>query len=258
MKTGLEPVFLFLQSRLLFCPAFVRLSRFVLFLSLFMRIAMSVSNKFRGFRQSTLALGVVLGLMTVGAHAADAPAAPAAPAAQPATPTLSPEQMELMKDFQQTRQEMSGLEQKLQGIEAEAYKKNPKLGKQRDDLRDAIKAAMSDKDFDAQAKYDELKALVTKIQGMKADDPERMSDIQKFRAGQQEFEERQAKAFQKPKIQKQSEKLRNDVRAAMIKIDPKAKAMFAELDTKEKHMRDLQQRAMKMHGNEQVVPAPAK
>lgn len=215
---------------------------------------MSVSNKFRGIRQSALAIGVVLGLMTVGTYAADAPAAPAA---QPATPTLSPEQMELMKDFQQTRQEMDALEQKLQGIEAEAYQKNPKLSKQRDGLRDSIKAAMSDKDFDAQAKYDELKALVTKIQGMKADDPERMKDIQEFRARQQEFEGRQAKAFQEPKIQKQSEKLRNDVRAAMIKVDPKAKGMFTELDAKEKHMHDLQEQAMKMHGSEQVAPAPA-
>ena len=103
---------------------------------------MSVPNKFRGFRQSALAFGVVLGLMTVSVHAADSPAAPAA---QPATPTLSPEQMELMKDFQETRQEMGALEQKLQGIETEAYKKNPKLSKQRDGLRDSIKAAMSDK-----------------------------------------------------------------------------------------------------------------
>ena len=217
---------------------------------------MSAPTKFRGLRKSALALGVVLGLMTTGVYAAGD--APAAPAAQPAMPTLSPEQMELMKDFQQTRQEMDALEQKLQGIEAEAYKKNPKLSKQRDDLRDSIKAAMSDKDFDAQAKYDELKALVTKIQGMKPDDPERMKDIQQFREGQQEFEMRQAKAFQEPKIQKQSEKLRNDVRAAMIKVDPKAKGMFVDLDAKEKHMRDLQERAMKMHGTEQVAPAPAK
>uniref|UniRef100_UPI0026380126 hypothetical protein n=1 Tax=Halothiobacillus sp. TaxID=1891311 RepID=UPI0026380126 len=217
---------------------------------------MSVYNKFRGIRHSALALGVVLGLMTVGAYAADTP--PAGQAAQPAMPTLSPEQMALMKDFQQTRQEIGALEQKLQGIEAEAYKKNPKLGKQRDGLRDSIKAAMSDKDFDAQAKYDELKALVTKIQGMQENDPERAKAIQKFREGQQEFEQRQAKAFQDPKIQKQSEKLRNDVRAAMIKVDPKAKGMFTELDTKEKHMQDLQERAMKMQGSEQVVPEPSK
>ncbi|OZB78961.1 MAG: hypothetical protein B7X28_08715, partial [Halothiobacillus sp. 13-55-253] len=71
---------------------------------------MSVSNKIRGIRHSALALGVVLGLMSVGTYAEDAPAAPAA---QPAMPTLSPEQMELMKDFQQTRQEIGALEQKL-------------------------------------------------------------------------------------------------------------------------------------------------
>jgi len=216
---------------------------------------MSVPNKFRVFRQSALALGVVLGLMTVSVYAADASATSAA---QPMKPTLSPEQMALMKDFQQTRQEMNALEKKLQVIEAKAYKDNPDLGKQRDGLRDSIKAAMSDKGFDAQAKYDELKALVTKIQGMKANDPERMKDVEKFRAGQQEFEQRQAKAFQDPKIQKQSEQLRNDVRVAMIEVDHKAKGMFKELDAKEKHMRDLQEKAMKMHGSEQVVPAPAK
>lgn len=99
---------------------------------------------------------------------------------------------------------------------------------------------------------------MTKIQGMKENDPERAKEIQKFREGQQEFEQRQAKAFQDPKIQKQSEKLRNDVRAAMIKVDPKAKDMFKELDAKEKHMRDLQEKAMKMQSSEQAVPAPSK
>lgn len=218
---------------------------------------MSVPNKFRVIRRSALTLGIVLGLITTGAYATDAPAAPSQ-SAQPAMPALSPEQMALMKDFQQTRQETEALEKKLQVIEAEAYKQNPKLGKQRDGLRDAIKAAMSDKNFDAQAKYDELKDLVTKIQGMKANDPDRMKEIEKFRSGQQEFEQRQAKAFQEPAIQKESEQLRNDVRAAMIKVDPKAKRMFSDLDAKEKHMRDLQEKAMKMHGSEQVVPAPAK
>lgn len=216
---------------------------------------MFVSNKFLGIRQSALALGLVLGVMAGGAYAADAPAPQAA---QPAKPTLSPEQMALMKDFQQTRQEMNDLEQKLQKIEKEAYDKNPKLSKQRDALRDSIKAAMSDKDFDAQAKYDELKAMVTKIQGMKQNDPDRMKEIQKFREGQQEFESRQVKAFQDPKIQKQSEKLRNGVRAAMVKVDPKAKDLFADLDAKENHMRDLQEQAMKMHGAEQAAPAPSK
>lgn len=213
---------------------------------------MSVTTNLRTIRHSALALGLALGVMTANAYAAGSAAAPAV------QPSLTPEQKSLMTDFQQTRQEINTLEQKLQGIEAKAYKANPSLGKKRDSLRDAIKSAMSDKNFDAQAKYDELKSLVTKIQGMKPTDPERAKDVQKFREGQQEFEQRQAKAFQEPKIQKQSKELRNEVRAAMIKADPKAKGMFSELDAKEKHMRDLQEKAMKMHGSERVMPAPSK
>lgn len=209
-------------------------------------------NKFRVIRTSAIAIGVAFGLTAFSAMAADAPSD------KPAMPQLSPEQMKLMKDFQQTREEMGALEKKLQVIEAEAYKKNPKLGKERDALRDSIKDVMSDKNYDAQSKYDELKALVTKIRTMKPSDPQRAKDIQKFREGQQEFEQRQAKAFQEPKIRSQAEKLRNDVRAAMIKVDPMSKKMFAELDAKEKHMRDLQEQAMKMHGSTQVMPAPSK
>ncbi|MHB1230118.1 MAG: hypothetical protein B7Z82_01985 [Halothiobacillus sp. 20-54-6] len=217
--------------------------------------------KKRGFRQTALAVGVVLGLMSGGVMAADSASAPDAnvppAAAQPVMPTLSPEQMKMMTDFKQTREAMDALEQQLQGIEAKAYEKNPKLAKDRDGLRDAIKVAMSDKTFDAQAKYDELKALVTKIQAMPDSDPQKLKDIQTFRAGQQEFEQRQEKAFQDPKIQQKSEKLRTSVRAEMIKVDPKSKQLFVDLDAKEKHMRELQQQAMQMHGAEQPM-APTK
>ncbi|HUN00449.1 MAG: hypothetical protein B7X12_03060 [Halothiobacillus sp. 20-53-49] len=209
-----------------------------------------------GFRQTVLAVGIVCGLMSAGVMAADmgtVNSAAAPSAAQPAMPTLSPEQMKLMTDFKQTREAMDALEQQLQGIEAKAYDKNPKLAKDRDSLRDAIKVAMSDKTFDAQAKYDELKALVTKIQAMPDSDPQKAKDIQLFRAGQQEFEQRQEKAFQDPKIQQKSEKLRTDVRADMIKVDPKSKQLFVDLDAKEKHMHDLQQQAMQMHGVEQPM-----
>ena len=217
---------------------------------------MGIQVNKHGFRRTVLAIGIVCGLMSASVMADDTAGAPAA-AAQPAMPALSPEQMKLMTDFKQTQEAMTALEQQLQGIEAKAYDKNPKLAKDRDGLRDAIKAAMSDKTFNAQKKYDELKALVTKIQAMPDSDPQKAKDIQLFRAGQQEFEQRQEKAFQDPKIQQKSEKLRTDVRAEMIKVDPKSKQLFADLDAKEKHMHDLQQQAMQMQGVEQPV-APAK
>ena len=214
-------------------------------------------------RFSPVALMVAAALSMGSASAMADDAAPAAPAAAPAAPAapampqLTPEQMKLMQDFQKTRQELDGIEQKLQALEAKAFDKNPKLGKERDGLRDAIKSHMSDKNYDAQAEYDKLKALVTKIQAMPDTDPQKMKDIQTFRAGQQEFESRQQKAFEDPKIQKQSEKLRNDVRAEMIKMDPSAKGLFSDLDAKEKHLHDLQTQAMQMQGSMQVAPAPA-
>lgn len=210
----------------------------------------------RRFSPVALMVAAALSMSSACVMADDAaPAAPSAAPAAPAMPQLTPEQMKLMQDFQKTRQELDGIEQKLQALEAKAFDKNPKLGKERDGLRDAIKTHMSDKNYDAQAEYDKLKALVTKIQGTPDSDPQKMKDIQAFRAGQQEFESRQQKAFEDPKIQKQSEKLRNDVRADMIKMDPSAKGLFSDLDAKEKHLHDLQTQAMQMQGSMQVAPA---
>lgn len=219
---------------------------------------MIVDRLNRSFHKTALALGIACASWMGVAAAADSStsgaASPSAPTQQMA-PQLSPEQMKLMNEFKATHEEIGAIEQQLQAIEEKAYKKNTRLGKDRDSLRDDIKAAMSDKDYDAQAKYDELKSMVTKIQSMPDSDPEKMKAIQAFRAGQQEFEQRQERAFQDPKIQKKSEKLRNDVRAEMIKVDPKSKKLFADLDKDEQKMRDLQQQAMKMHGNMQSAPA---
>ncbi|MDA3877073.1 MAG: hypothetical protein PF483_08290 [Halothiobacillus sp.] len=219
---------------------------------------MMVDRLNRSFHKTALALSIACVSWMGVASAADSGAAEANPPAmtQQAAPQLSPEQMKLMSEFKSTHEAIGGLEQQLQVIEDKAYKKNPRLVKDRNSLRDAIKASMSGKDYDAQTKYDELKSMVTKIQSMQDSDPEKAKAIQAFRAGQQEFEQRQEKAFQDPKIQKKSEKLRNDVRAEMIKVDPKSKALFADLDKNEQKMRELQQQAMKMHGSAQPM-APA-
>lgn len=219
---------------------------------------MMVDRLNRSFHKTALALGITCVAWMGVASAAESGATEAMPpaATQQAAPQLTPEQMKLMSEFKATHEAIGNIEEQLQSIEEKAYKKNPHLGKDRDSLRDAIKASMSDKNYDAQSKYEELKSMVTKIQSMQDSDPEKMKAIQAFRAGQQEFEQRQEKAFQDPKIQKKSEKLRHDVRAEMVKVDPKSKALFADLDKNEQKMRDLQQQAMRMHGAAQPM-APA-
>lgn len=217
---------------------------------------MMVDRLNRSFQKTALALGIAcVAWMGVASAAESGTAADApAPITQQAMPQLSPEQMKLMSEFKATHESIGATEQKLQVIEEKAYKKNPRLVKDRDSLRDAIKNSMSDKNYDAQAKYEELKSMVTKLQSMKDSDPEKMKLIQSFRAGQQEFEHRQEKAFQDPKIQKKSEKLRHDVRAEMVKVDPKSKGLFEDLDKSEKKMQELQKQAMKMHGS--MAPQP--
>jgi hypothetical protein len=219
---------------------------------------MMVDRLNRSFHKTALALGIACVSWMGVACAADSSATEASPPAvtQQVAPQLSPEQMKLMSEFKATHEAIGNDEQQLQVIEGKAYKKNPHLVKDRNSLRDAIKASMSDKGYDAQTKYDELKSMVTKIQAMQDSDPEKAKAIQAFRASQQEFEQRQEKAFQDPKIQKKSEKLRNDVRAEMIKVDPKSKALFADLDKNEKKMHELQQQAMQMHSSAQPM-APA-
>lgn len=170
-------------------------------------------------------------------------------------PSLTPEQRQLMTEFQQTRQNLRKVQGKLVTIEKKAYKKNPQLGKQRSALRDRIKKEMSSKGYDAQAKYDELKAMISKIKSESKGDAQRSKDIQAFRKAQQEFVQRQQHAMQNPEVQKMAKDLRKNVRSEMVKIDPKAKDLLAELNKNEQKMSELRQRAMKMHGNAQ---APAK
>jgi len=189
-------------------------------------------------------LGLSAGLIAPVQAAGNAPA-PAAPAKQ----SMSPEQKALMQDFQQTRQDLIQTGQKLSAIEKKAYAKNPSLGKQRDALRDSIRKKMTTKGFDAQAKFDELKAMINKIKGESGDKAARKKDIVAFRKAQQEFMARQHKAMQDKDVQKQVADLRKSVRSEMMKIEPKSKALFAKMDKDQKHMQELRSKAMAMHGS---------
>lgn len=207
-------------------------------------------------RYMAVAAFAVSAVMMQPAIAADgAASAPSAPAGAMPQQKLSPEQLALMQDFQKTRQSLVQTGNKLAAIEKKAYDKNPALGKQRDKLRDAIRKKMTTKDYDAQARYDELRALVKKIQGEKGDQQARQKDIMDFRQKQQAFVMRQHEALQDKGIQKMVKDLRGKVRAEMLKMDPKSKELFAQMDKDEKHMKQLQQKAMAMHGSMQKAPA---
>lgn len=187
------------------------------------------------------------------AQAADNASAPAASAA-PAKPSLTPKQRALMEDFQKTRQDLIETGHKLGAIEKKAYAKNASLGKQREALRSSIQKKMTTKDYDAKAKYAELKSLIGKIQGESSDQKAREKDIMAFRQAQQEFMARQQKAMQDKGIQKMIGKLRKDVRSTMLKVDPKSKDLFSKMDADQKHMQELRSQAMAMHGSIKKVP----
>lgn len=191
--------------------------------------------------------------MLVPAQAADNASAPAASAA-PAKPSLTPAQRALMEDFQKTRQDLIATGHKLGAIEKKAYAKNASLGKQRDALRSSIQKKMTTKDYDANAKYKELKSMIGKIQGESGNKSAQQKDIMAFRKAQQEFMSRQRQAMQDKDIQKMVGKLRKDVRSEMIKVDPKSKGLFAKMDADQKHMQELRSKAMAMHGSIKKVP----
>ncbi len=199
---------------------------------------MSVWNQ--KLRQSMMAAGVSAALAFSGAAVAQQGGAPA----QGQMPEMTDEQRQLMEEMRSVQQELQQTQAKLSKMEQQAYQNNPELGEKREALQSKIAEKMSSGGYDAEKEFEQMKATMAKYQG--GDQQPSESEVKAFRQQQQEFQQRQQKAFQDEEVQSMAQELRGDVEQAMKANNPQAKDLFAKMERQAKEMQRLRQEAMKM------------
>ncbi len=157
---------------------------------------------------------------------------------------LSPEQKALVTELQSLQQELKTTQDSLQGLQQQAFEKNPSFVKQREKLQAIVFKKISTKDYDAAKEVQELQSIANKYQDGKAKPTK--EEVLSFRQRDQAFQQRQQKALQDPEVQKMTMSLKNDVEQAMLAINPKTKELMAQMKSKSKKFKELRQKMATM------------
>ncbi len=138
------------------------------------------------------------------------------------------------QQVRQTRMRMQKLQQKLKKIQKKVVSENPDLQKARKKYKELLDKAFKKKLSEADVDMERLKTLQAKLKKDKKKNSSLSDDkkaaIQKeFRTKAMKFRNVRRKARNDEKVQAKRRELQADMKAAMIKADPKAKEIFNEL-----------------------------
>ncbi len=205
--------------------------------------------KFRFKSVSKSALSALILSMGVAVSAsvlaeAPTPSANTMPHSQQPPQQLNPEQQAMLTELKILQQELQATQRTLQGIQQQAFEKNPSFVKQRQKLQATVFKNMSTKDYNAAKEVQDLQSIASKYQDGKIKPTQ--AEVLSFRQRDQDFQQRQQKAFQNPEVQKMSLSLKKDVEAKMMAIDPKTKDLMAQMETKSKKFMELRQKMATM------------
>lgn len=175
---------------------------------------------------------------------APTPSANTMPHSQQPPQQLNPEQQAMLTELKILQQELQATQRTLQGIQQQAFEKNPSFVKQRQKLQATVFKNMSTKDYNAAKEVQDLQSIASKYQDGKIKPTQ--AEVLSFRQRDQDFQQRQQKAFQNPEVQKMSLSLKKDVEAKMMAIDPKTKDLMAQMETKSKKFMELRQKMATM------------
>jgi inhibitor of KinA sporulation pathway (predicted exonuclease) len=143
--------------------------------------------------------------------------------------------------FDEARQTVMQLGQKLTEIEEAAVEENPELQQKREELQKLLMKTMTEQGAKPQERIERLQELQPKLSGSGAAGGDREELMQEFREQQKALMEAQNKALQVPEVREARQELQQETFAAMKEIDPETEKLV-------KQLREAQQRAQELQG----------
>lgn len=185
---------------------------------------------------STVALGLLTGVLAVPAAGQDTTPDAAPPQGAPGQPALPDSVQEMIQEYQE-------LQNRLGSIQEQAIEQNEELQEERDQLQETVEDAMRearpgvDEDLE---RMEELQEEMTAAQ--EAQDREAMmqlsSEAQQLRM---DLQEAQSQALENPDVQDEIEAFQDHLMEEMAQVDSETEDLVARLDTLTEQLQEIQQ-----------------
>lgn len=184
---------------------------------------------------------LALGVATAGVTTAGAQSSDAAPKAQSGA---SAEQKAAMQAQMRVRQ----LQKQISQLQNKALEQNPELQSQRDELKSLVQEKMKEQGVDPEASGKRLQAIREQVQGGNVSKEKQKSLAEEFRSKRGELMKARRSAMQSEAVRTERKAFREDLMAAMKKIDPNADKLVANFRQAISEMRQSRQRGGGMSG----------
>lgn len=129
----------------------------------------------------------------------------------------------------QLKQRMQQAMDKLNEIQVKAVANDKGLKKERDRVRELIRAAMAKEGLDPEKETARLNKVAAKLKEGKLSAEERQKAIQTLREGGRKLQQAQMKALQNEKVAAASSAFKTKLQKAMVKADPKTNELLDEM-----------------------------
>lgn len=147
-------------------------------------------------------------------------------------PPVVPPQQELPDSVQALVAEYQQKQERLQTLQMRALEGNPELQLRQGEVRGRIEAAIHEVDPEAVDNIERLQAL--EMQAMAAQQAQDMARleavIEEAQGIQARLQAAQVQALERPDVQEEIETFQEEMMAEMVKLDPEAPALLAEIE----------------------------
>ena len=186
------------------------------------------------YRRFAPVLAVVIGALVMGSAQA------AEKAAKPSKPAMSESDIKARaQEFRDAQSRMRELQQKLETVQQKAVNGDSDLQKQRQDLQNLLVETMKKQGFDPMESMNRMKQLRQKMEGKDLSAQDKRVVATKYQAEQRQFMEARKKALSDEKVDKARESYKDNLLAAMKKVEPKTDDMLKELAQVEAKLRAM-------------------
>lgn len=145
------------------------------------------------------------------------------------------------QEMQKKMQKMQEIGERLQSVQEETLKDNPKLEERQKDLDAMVQKKMDENMEKKGINMEELESLQSKLQSQDLEEGQEKELKAKWQEKVSAYQEARMETMNNEDVQEQQEKFRDDMIQAMEEKEPETKSMLDELEKLQQEMQAMQQ-----------------
>ena len=162
--------------------------------------------------------------------------------------SMTPEQSELQKAYQETHADYMAAQQRLKKIQRDTLQAHPELQKQEQSFNDLLMEEMKNEGHSPKQDLAEIEKIQKRLQGSEVPDSERQALMGDFQEKMIAYRKAQAKAMKSQKMQEAQGDLMDAMVTAMKAQDPKTEQLIEKMTQKRQELERMMESATQTQG----------